>query len=1674
MEHYLEHTDYPIWEFIQKENGPVQVSTDTNRQIRVLPPKTAEEILARERERKERTTLLMAILEDHLAKFHKMTDPKEMWEAIKSRFSGNDKSKKMQKYLLKQQFRSFLVSKSEGLHKGYDRTKPRVYTLNFDDLYNNLGVFESYVKGSTGSSSSTLNVAFVSFDNTSSTNKVNTAFGVSISSGHNSQKEGSSSYTDDLIECRSKGNQDSRMRGAGNTRYKARDNGKRPAKQDEHKAMVTIDGEGSDTEVTSCLKVCEESYAKLKKLYDEQREQLGVASIEIQAYTLALKKDKYGLGYGSQLHDGVLSYENDFFASVFDSSSGDVENSLVNDRFAKVNGRHAVFPTMTGNYMPLKSDFGIDESKFTYGPKQPKPVESKPKVVNEPKVWSDAPIIEKYVSDSDDEYVSKALVEQEKPTCAFINTVKHVKTHRQSIQDQDTFLAISLEIVISMRKEWLQVELNKQKGKSTGPRENRPAWNNVQRLNHQNKFVPIAVLTKTGKFPVNAARQNFTSQASSTRTTRKVNTARPKVNEIRPRHNVKVNFEDVYFVKELQHFNLFSVSQMCDKKNKVLFTDTECLVLSPGFELPDENQVLLIVHRQHNMYSFNLENIVPSGGLACLIAKATVDESTKWHRSLGHVNFKNLNKLVKENLVRGLPSKIFQNDHTCVACHKGKQHKASAARASSTNYVNTASTPINAASTPLNTARILTNKDDYQIPSLEDISEVSIDGIFTSASYYVEGTLADFTNLETTMNRNKKDERGVVVRNKARLVTQGHIQEEGIDYDDVFPPLARIKAIKIFLAFASYMGFIVYQMDVKSAFLYGKIDEKVYVSQPSGFIDPKFLNKVYKVVKALYDLHQAPKAWYATLSTFLVQSGYRRGLIDKTLFIKKHKKDIMLTASSPIKTKKPLVKDEEAADVDVHLYRSMIGSLMYLTASRPDIMYAVCACSRESAFDLEAYSDSDYAGANLDRKSITRGTKLVLPGKVSAARHKVSTIRVLALETVKDAQAAKIIALKARLKKLEKKCKPSISHHRAWSKSVQRLSKKKRPGDSTVRPDVGTTDLIVPPLTTTSIFNDEDITMAQTLIKMKKEKAKEKGVSIKDIEDSLRPARSILTLNPLPTIDPKDKGKCILEEPEPAKKMTRSDLDAAQIAKDAEVARLVYEEELAELEKEKEKRQKEEEASKAAIAEIYDEVQAGIKADALFVAKLQQKEREEYIIEERAKFFDETITAQRKFRAAQRSAKIRSRPPTKSKVRNLMMTYIKNMGCYKYSQLNAKTFVKIQGLYERQKRVIDDFKPIDSDDAVGKEKVLEEPDNTKIEELKFYHLDRHGVECISYIIFRSDGSSRWIKTFTEMVTRFDRMDFEELYNLVMQRFETTSSEGVDLVLWGDLRTMFKETTNNDLWKNQEEWILKSWNFYENCRVHTLTLKYGTEIYMLAERRYPLTKETLERMLALRLIAECKSEALFDLLRFIQKQIDESGSHDGSEKDLSITLTGSIAAAKHTYKVSSLRGMVSNGSSTISFFISWKAFSSSFIHRDTTSNHTIKTYFEDVDYLSEVVFKVREKYVLLLARPPFSRKEVSDRGGATSWLGSSLIANSVARNFLTLMRKSVRLLKEVINLESLQHQGNRRGREGSSKNTHSKLSRRAKSFSSRTVLAMGWKTSLPSFRRASKSSSKILR
>nr|GEW97165.1 ribonuclease H-like domain-containing protein [Tanacetum cinerariifolium] len=409
MEHYLSHTDYPVWQVIWNGNGPVSVTTDTNGMIKVLSPKTAEEVVAKERERKARTTLLMALPEDHLSKFHKIADAKEMWEAIKSRFSGNDESKKMQKYMLKQQFEGFSVSTSEGLD-----------TLNFDDLYNNLSVFERDVKGTTASSSSNIqNVAFVFADNTSSTNDVSTAYSFSSPSVSKSQKKGPASYTDEVIhsffanqssapqfdcddleqindddleemdlkwqvamismrikkfhkrtgkklqfdtrdtvgfdktkvecfnchkmrhfarDCRAKENQDNKRRDGGYNGNKARDNGRRPAYQDDLKALVTIDGEAIDWS--------------------------GHVEEDTQNFaTMAYSSSNSG-----------SDNEN-----VFMNKECDLENTPVNDRYAE--GMHTVPPPMTRNYMPSRPDVEIDDSKFTYGPKQTSADESNSKPV---------------------------------------------------------------------------------------------------------------------------------------------------------------------------------------------------------------------------------------------------------------------------------------------------------------------------------------------------------------------------------------------------------------------------------------------------------------------------------------------------------------------------------------------------------------------------------------------------------------------------------------------------------------------------------------------------------------------------------------------------------------------------------------------------------------------------------------------------------------------------------------------------------------------------------------------------------------------------------------------------------------------------------------------------------------------------------------------------------------------------------------------------------------------------------------------------------------------------------------------------------------------------------------------------------------------------------------------
>nr|GEU86650.1 hypothetical protein [Tanacetum cinerariifolium] len=355
----------------------------------------------------------------------------------------------------------------------------------------------------------------------------------------------------------------------------------------------------------------------------------------------------------------------------------------------------------------------------------------------------------------------------------------------------------------------------------------------------------------------------------------------------------------------------------------------------------------------------------------------------------------------------------------------------------SINEVNAASTLVTAVSPTHGKSSYMDTSqypDDPNMPALEDITYFD-DEEDNCAE-------ADFSNLETNITEelsqfkmqkvwvlvdlpngkraigtkwvfmNKKDERGIVVRNKARLVAQGHTQEEGIDYEEVFAPVARIEAIRLFLAYASFMGFMVYQMDVKSAFLYGTIEEEVYVCQPLRFEDPDYPNTVYKVVKALYGLHQAPRAWYETLANYLLENdlckAFEKLMKDKfqmssmgelTFFLGlqvKQKLDGILisqdkyvakilrkfgitdgkSASTLIDTEKPLLKD---IDVCACAHFQVTPKASHLHAVKRIFRYLKCKphlglwYPKDSPFNLVAYLDSDYAGASLDRKSTTGG-----------------------------------------------------------------------------------------------------------------------------------------------------------------------------------------------------------------------------------------------------------------------------------------------------------------------------------------------------------------------------------------------------------------------------------------------------------------------------------------------------------------------------------------------------------------------------------------------------------------------------------------------------------------------------------------------------------------------------
>ncbi|GKA65493.1 putative ribonuclease H-like domain-containing protein [Tanacetum coccineum] len=646
------------------------------------------------------------------------------------------------------------------------------------------------------------------------------------------------------------------------------------------------------------------------------------------------------------------------------------------------------------------------------------------------------------------------------------------------------------------------------------------------------------------------------------------------------------------------------------------------------------------------------------------------------------------------------------------------------------------------------------------------------------------------------------------------------------------------------------------------------------------------------------------------------------------------------TTNTPMEPNKALIKDEEADSVDVHLYRSMIRSLMYLTASRPDITFVVCACARfqvtpkmshlhavkrilrylkgqpklglwypkDSPFDLEAFSDSDYAEASLNTKSTIGGCQY-LGKRLISWQCKKQTIVVnsttkaeyvaatnccgqsenMILESLSTSKAAsqfsdsKYMLLfvwqgcEPQTKSLQTETPPTVSHELQTKAHIEQILpspstyQRKQRKTQKHRRAKKVTEL---PQTSVPLDHEADAVvhkegeigsgdnprrqetmggaLAQTMSKRVLEKPNEpplsEGHTSRSGEGSMEHTFELMdTIPPTPHDSPLTGGYTPrsdmgfessdddLDEEDASKQGRESDQDDARKRTEKKPEKVNK--------KGSRERQKQEEATSAALAEEFDEIQARIDAD---------------------------------------------------------------------HELAHKNFEEVQKLYEREKRWIDDFKPIDDDsqqqveitkkrsradskEESSKKHKVEEDNDAEKEELRdsIVLVPRADVaidveslatkypivdwkthilneNMIYYQIIRADGSSKNYKIFSEMLDDFDRQDLMDLHRLVQERYDTTSPEGYDLLLWGDLKTLFEPNEEDEIWKNQQDYNLISWILFDSCRVHVLLMNTGVPI----KKNYPLTQEMISRILHRRLEVDYESEMAFELLRFTRSQLQK--------------------------------------------------------------------------------------------------------------------------------------------------------------------------------------------------------
>ncbi|GKD27845.1 hypothetical protein Tco_1234059 [Tanacetum coccineum] len=721
MKQYLTNIDYSLWQVIMNGDEHVQTIKDENGVETEVPPKIAQAILARQKERKAKSILILAIPDEYQLRFHTIKDAKSLWAAIKSRFGGNVESKKI---LLEgdgaavsnkdanQKFLRALLSSWNNVAL-IMRNKAGIDDLDIDDLYNNLKVFEADIKGSSGSSSNSQNVAFPSAEDTNSINEVNTANG---SSGLQLDDEDLEQIDHDDLEeidlkweCKAPRNQGNMNGDAG---YRNRDNTRRIVPVETSDALVVQDNalivqdglgydwsyiaqdeptefalmaytSGSDTEkneavyeekiavlefevkdkgnavtrltnqLEQTLKEKEDLKAKLEQFETSSKNLNKLINSQISS------KDKTGLGYGDQLNENDSS-GSELFNSIFDSRSSDSDNNQTNDRFKKDHGYHAVPPPLTGNYMPLLVNLsfaGLNDS--VYRPTTNKTSASVSQVetsitppsntsIEMPRVESVRPsgvIIEDWVSDDDEDiYQSNDSQTTVKPSFKKIEFTKAknepVKSDKQAVKPRMVTQSLKVD-----RKDW-NGKMTQKLGLVLNTRVSKEKVNTV-RVNGVNTVGQTAVSTVKGNGvtvvkasagcvwrPKMTDLNNGSKDNSGSWISKRVNYIDPqgrlngcsrhmtgnkalltdyqdidggfvafggsirggKITGIGKIRTNKINFQDVFFVKELK-FNLFCVLQMCNKKNSVLFTETECLVLSSDFKLIDESQVLLRVPR---------------------------------------------------------------------------------------------------------------------------------------------------------------------------------------------------------------------------------------------------------------------------------------------------------------------------------------------------------------------------------------------------------------------------------------------------------------------------------------------------------------------------------------------------------------------------------------------------------------------------------------------------------------------------------------------------------------------------------------------------------------------------------------------------------------------------------------------------------------------------------------------------------------------------------------------------------------------------------------------------------------------------------------------------------------------------------------------------------------------